>query len=32
LHNCLLDKLFPPQAQILTASEFLGQLDSLQYD
>lgn len=29
LHNCLLDKLFPPQAQILTASEFLGQLDSL---
>lgn len=29
LHHCLLDKLFPGQAQILTASEFLGHLDSL---
>ncbi len=32
LHNCVLDKLFPPQAQILTAREFLGQLDSLPSD
>ena len=29
LNSCLLDKLFPAQAQILTASEFLGHLDSL---
>ena len=29
LHNCLIDKLFPRQAQVLTASQFLDHLDSL---
>jgi hypothetical protein len=29
LHNCLLDRLFPRQAHVLTASEFLDLLDSL---
>jgi nicotinamidase-related amidase len=29
LHACLFDRLFPAQAQILTANEFLGHLDSL---
>ena len=29
LHNCLLDKLFPKRAQVLTAAEFVGHLDSL---
>jgi nicotinamidase-related amidase len=28
LHNCLVNKLFPRQAHVLTASEFLGHLDS----
>lgn len=29
LHNCLIDKLFPRQAHVLTASQFLDHLDSL---
>jgi nicotinamidase-related amidase len=29
LHACLLDKLFPAQAHVLTASEFLSYFDSL---
>jgi nicotinamidase-related amidase len=29
LHNSLLDKLFPKRAQVLTAAEFVGNLDSL---
>lgn len=29
LHACLLDKLFPAQAHVLTANEFLSHLDSL---
>jgi nicotinamidase-related amidase len=29
LHTCLLDKLFPAQAHVLTANEFLGHLDAV---
>lgn len=29
LHNCLIDKLFPRQAHVLTTSQFLDHLDSL---